>query len=254
MQKGIFNKINKINKINKRKGEPIMWTRKELKTNAKSLLKANYWKAFFASLITALFTAGSSSSSGQNASDEAQQVMVTYDGVDASTVLATIGLILGACAVIFLVSLLFSIFVSGPFRVGAQKLLLNCKEGTAKCGDVLFAFKNSYLNVAKTMFLQGLYIVLWSLLLVVPGIVKAYEYRMVIYLIAENPGMSSGEAFARSKEMMKGQKWNAFVLDLSFIGWHILGVCTLGILETFYVMPYALLTNAELYHALKTEN
>lgn len=251
MQKCI---LDKVGKINKRKGERIMWTRKELKTNAKGLLKANYWKAFFASLITALFTAGSSSSSNQSASDEAQQAMASMDGVDASTILAVVGIVLAACVVIFLVSLLFSVFVSGPFRVGAQKLLLNCKEGTAKCGDVLFAFKNSYLNVAKTMFLQGLYIALWSLLLVVPGIVKAYEYRMVIYLIAENPGMSSKEAFAKSREMMKGQKWNAFILDLSFIGWHILGVCTLGILETFYVMPYTLLTNAELYHALKAEN
>lgn len=231
-----------------------MWTRKELKTNAKGLLKANYWKAFFAAVITGLFTAGSSSTSSQSASDEAQQVMASFDGIDTSTLLVALGLILGACAVVFLGSLLFSVFVAGPFRVGAQKLLLNCKEGTAKCGDVLFAFKNSYLNVAKTMFLQGLYIALWSLLLVIPGVIKAYEYRMVIYLIAENPGMSSKEAFAKSKEMMNGQKWNAFVLDLSFIGWHILGICTFGILETFYVMPYTLLTNAELYHALKTEN
>lgn len=231
-----------------------MWTRKELKTNAKGLLKTNYWKAFFAALITSLFTAGSSSTSNQSASGEAQQAMASMDGIDASAMFAVMAVVLGACAVIFLVSLLFSVFVSGPFRVGAQKLLLNCKEGTAKCGDVLFAFKNSYLNVAKTMFLQGLYIALWSLLLVVPGIIKAYEYRMVIYLIAENPGMSSREAFAKSKELMTGQKWNAFVLDLSFIGWHLLGACTLGILELFYVMPYNQLTNAELYHALKAEN
>lgn len=231
-----------------------MWTRKELKTNAKGLLKTNYWKAFFAALITSLFTAGSSSTSNQSASGEAQQAMASMDGIDASAMFAVMAVVLGACAVIFLVSLLFSVFVSGPFRVGAQKLLLNCKEGTAECGDVLFAFKNSYLNVAKTMFLQGLYIALWSLLLVVPGIIKAYEYRMVIYLIAENPGMSSREAFAKSKELMTGQKWNAFVLDLSFIGWHLLGACTLGILELFYVMPYNQLTNAELYHALKAEN
>ena len=61
------------------------------------------------------------------------------------------------------------------------------------------------------------------------------------------------EAFAKSKEMMQGNKWNAFVLDLSFIGWHILGVCTLGIVEIFYAAPYNFITDAELYHALKNE-
>ena len=87
------------------------------------------------------------------------------------------------------------------------------------------------------------------LLFIIPGIVKSYEYMMIPYLLAEHPEMTRQEAFAESKQMMDGNKWDAFVLDLSFIGWTLLGVCTFGILLVFYVEPYIYLTRAELYHA-----
>jgi len=85
----------------------------------------------------------------------------------------------------------------------------------------------------------------------VPGIVKAYEYRMIPYLMAEDPTMTKDRAFAESKRMMTGQKWNTFVLDLSFIGWYILSAFTLGILAVFYVAPYQCLTSAALYEKLR---
>ena len=84
-----------------------------------------------------------------------------------------------------------------------------------------------------------------------PGIIKAYEYRMIPYILAENPDIDTKEAFARSKEMMTGNKWDAFVLDLSFLGWILLSVCTCGILAIFWVNPYMYMTDAELYVALK---
>ena len=115
-------------------------------------------------------------------------------------------------------------------------------------------YPEHYVNIVLTMFLRDLFTTLWSLLLVVPGIVKHYEYLMVPYIIAENPAMDYKEAFQISKQMMDGNKWDAFVLDLSFIGWTLLGVCTFGILLVFYVEPYIYLTRAELYHALKKNN
>ena len=74
---------------------------------------------------------------------------------------------------------------------------------------------------------------------------------MIPYILADNPEMSKDEAFALSKKMMDGQKWNAFVLDLSFIGWELLSVLTCGLLSIFYVDPYRAATNAALYEALK---
>ena len=103
------------------------------------------------------------------------------------------------------------------------------------------------------MFLQNLFLGLWTLLFIIPGIVKAYSYRMVPYILADNPEMSSTDIITKSREMMNGHKWDAFVLDLSFLGWLILTALTGGILGIFYVYPYIFETNAELYLALKND-
>ena len=88
------------------------------------------------------------------------------------------------------------------------------------------------------------------MLFVIPGIIKAYEYRMIPFILAENPDIKMEDAFALSKRMMDNEKLNAFVLDISFIGWMILGALSCGIFHIFYVNPYYQLTNAELYLVL----
>ena len=100
------------------------------------------------------------------------------------------------------------------------------------------------------MLIMELKIMLWLLLLVVPGIIKAYEYSMIPYLLAENPSLSASEAFSLSKQMTTGQKMDLFVLDLSFLGWIILGAicCGIGLL---FVQPYPEATKAEVYLILK---
>lgn len=103
------------------------------------------------------------------------------------------------------------------------------------------------------MFCRDLFVSLWSLLFVIPGIIKSYEYRMVPYLMADAPDLTRQEAFRISKDLMYGQKMNAFVLDLSFIGWQILSACTCGLLGVFYVNPYNNATNAELFLELKRQ-
>ena len=101
------------------------------------------------------------------------------------------------------------------------------------------------------MFLRNLFTFLWSLLFIIPGIIKFYEYRMIPYILAENPTLSYKEAFELSKKMMYGQKWKTFVLDLSFIGWYILSLLTFGLLIIFWIAPYMRATNVELYVCLK---
>lgn len=91
---------------------------------------------------------------------------------------------------------------------------------------------------------------LWSFLLIVPGVIKAYEYSMIPYLLAENPNLSADEVFSLSKQMTTGQKMDLFVLDLSFLGWIILGLicCGIGVL---FVLPYPQATRAEVYLILR---
>ena len=100
--------------------------------------------------------------------------------------------------------------------------------------------------------MRELYIFLWALLFIIPGIVKSYEYYMVPYILAENPNISSARAFELSRIMTNGEKWNIFVLELSFMGWQILGMlaCCIG---TYFVLPYMDSTFAELYEAMRAK-
>ena len=146
--------------------------------------------------------------------------------------------------------LLVDVFIINPLEVGCRRFFIRNLNEPAQIGNIGYGFDNNYRNVAKTMFFRDLFTVLWSLLFIIPGIVKAYEYMMIPYLLADNPQMTKEQAFAESKRMMQGQKWKAFVLDLSFIGWYILSGLTLGILAIFYVSPYVNATHAALYEAL----
>ena len=150
-----------------------------------------------------------------------------------------------------IVGIILDIFVRLPLEVGTSRFFFKNQKTEAKVGELAFAYDNHWKNIAITMFLRKLYIFLWCLLFIIPGIVKAYEYRMIPYILAENPDMDRKAVFALSKKLMDGEKWHAFGLDLSFIGWHLLSIFTVGVLEVFYVAPYQASTNATLYEALK---
>ena len=116
-------------------------------------------------------------------------------------------------------------------------MFLNCKTDSAEYGDLAFGFKNSYGNIAKTMFLKDLFISLWSLLLVIPGIIKSFGYSMTPFLMAENPELTAKEAIKLSQEKMKGHKWELFCMSFSFIGWALLATITGGI-GYIFLNPY----------------
>lgn len=100
------------------------------------------------------------------------------------------------------------------------------------------------------MFWRGFLNFLWYLLLIIPGIVKSYAYRMVPYILGDNPHIGTERAVALSEQMTQGHKFNIFVLDLSFIGWYLLGALLFGV-GTLFVLPYDNATNAELYLTLR---
>ncbi|MCR5417583.1 MAG: DUF975 family protein [Lachnospiraceae bacterium] len=249
-----------------------MWTRSELKTRAKAALKQSYWGLVLVTLIISLLSGGGGGFSGfsngfntgknagsgdlSGAANSGKLFQGLTDGsIDPAAVSIIAATIIGIILVAGIMGLLVGLFILNPLLVGCQRYVIETCYGPKTVGElgVLgWAFKKGkYGNVVKTLFLEGLYEFLWSLLFIIPGIIKAYEYRMIVYILAENPEVSTKEAFALSKEMMMGNKWNAFVLDLSFIGWHLLGILTCGILEIFYVAPYELNTGAQLYEVLK---
>ena len=229
-----------------------MWNRQELKSNARIMLKANYLKIVIVSVVFALLTSsGYQSAKGAAKGSDADISLRHLTGIQWSLVVAAFVGIMGVVIIAFLVNALIAVFVWNPLSVGCIKYFIDCRYGNAEWKDILFVFRNNYVNVCVNIFLKQLFTFLWCLLLIVPGIVKAYEYMMVPYILAENPDMSRKEVFALSKKMMTGNKWKAFVLDLSFLGWSILGGITLGILNVLFVAPYQNLTKAELYQTLK---
>ncbi len=154
--------------------------------------------------------------------------------------------------IVFAIGYTLTAFLYNPVSVGTDRFMLKSVDDKAEVKEIVYAFDHSYLKIVKTMFFRDLYVALWALLLIVPGVYKKYQYRMVPYIIAEHPEMDYKEVLQRSKDMMKGEKWHAFVLDVSFIPWHVLGFITCGILEIFYIAPYQHLTNAELYRTIYT--
>lgn len=101
-------------------------------------------------------------------------------------------------------------------------------------------------------FWKNLFILLWSLLFIIPGLIKAYAYALTEYIAQENPDMDPRDAMKKSEEMMYGHKWELFVLDLTFIGWLLLSLLTMGLLM-LVVQPYIYTAHAHFYLSLKED-
>lgn len=153
--------------------------------------------------------------------------------------------------VLFIVIAAIHAFLFNPLEAGTARFFVRNLNDKAEIRELAYCYDHGYLNVVKTVFLRDLYIVLWGLLFIIPGIIKSYEYRMVNYILAENPEMNTKEVFTMSRDMMRGNKWRSFVLDLSFLGWRLLSLITIGLAGIFYVFPYRNMTNAALYEFLR---
>ena len=222
-----------------------MWTNQELKEKAKAAFKANYWPCVGVALLMSILTGGSyMSSSSQGSSTDIQNSLQSAE----PEVIAGIFIAFGIASII---GILIKIFLANPVEVGGYNFF---KENTEEPGAPFALIKKGFQNYGHTfatLFLRDLFIILWSLLFIIPGLIKLYSYSMVPFILAEHPELSATEIITRSREMMNGNKWRAFVLDLSFIGWILLGVVTCGLGFVFWTSPYMNSTHAALYLKLK---
>ena len=225
-----------------------MWNRQQVKEQAKLIMKRNYWKMFVVTLLTGILTGEKTTIieriqdfASNNLSYDAQPIFYSSNFQYIFYSFISVASILG---------IFYTIFIGNVIVVGNNRYFIKNHDENPELGEIFKGFKGNYLNVVKIMFLMDLKTLLWLLLFIIPGFVKAYEYSMIPYLLAENPNLSADEAFSLSKQMTTGQKMDLFVLDLSFIGWIILGLicCGIGIL---FVLPYPEATRAEVYLNLK---
>lgn len=221
----------------------MMWNRAELKMRGNMAFKKNYVSAVVVALLMGIFGTVSGESSARRVSENSD----IYSGNLFNVGMIT-GLLAGIATVVILIVLVAKVFVGNLLKMGGYRFFILNQTAQPGIGTLLDGFRSGhYVNIVLTMFLRDLFTTLWSLLLVVPGIVKHYEYLMVPYIIAENPAMDYKEAFQISKQMMDGEKMKAFIMDLSFLGWYLLSAVTCGLLAIFYVNPYVQASFAEMY-------
>ena len=205
--------------------------------------KKNYVSAVVVALLMGIFGTVSGESSARRVSENSD----IYSGNLFNVGMIT-GLLAGIATVVILIVLVAKVFVGNLLKMGGYRFFILNQTAQPGIGTLLDGFRSGhYVNIVLTMFLRDLFTTLWSLFLVVPGIVKHYEYLMVPYIIAENPAMDYKEAFQISKQMMDGEKMEAFIMDLSFLGWYLLSAVTCGLLAIFYVNPYVQASFAEMY-------
>ncbi len=234
----------------------------QLKTNAKSVLASTYWMSFLALFIFDLIYSVASTITNRisniGASVDTGDYQRFLERGDYERALQEISEMSSTKNPLFsligyAVSICFTIFLLNIITVGLRKMFLKARiTRKADIGD-MFSMFSSYSSTMRTMFFYDLYIWLWSLLFIIPGIIKTYSYYMVPYILAENPDISTERAFEISKRTMDGEKGKAFYMHLSFIGWYILGFCAccIGIM---FVNPYANATYAEFYAYVKQKS
>jgi uncharacterized membrane protein len=234
-----------------------MWTRAELKDRAKTVLRKSYWKAFLVSLLLAFITGGVPSCSyNSNFGGKGSSHGVHFGGPSgvpdgAMTAIIIAAVMVGIIAVLSVFA--FRIFLSAPLEVGVRKYFAQAAQDDVNMNYLGYSFaKGKYIEVVKGMLLRAVFNFLWFLLFFFPGIVKAYAYRMTPYILAENPHIGTRRAVELSNRMTRGHKWRMFVLDLSFIGWFLLGTIAFFV-GVLFVLPYYNATQAELYLTLRRQ-
>ena len=156
------------------------------------------------------------------------------------------------CCMIPVVGAIASLIITPGLSIGLLLVYLDLSKNLDTHVSRLFDGFRYWGKALWLMILVSVFTFLWALLLYVPGIIKAISYSMSYYILAENPEMTAREALNESKEIMKGNKLNFFILELSFFFWLLLVVVTFGI-AAIYVEPYMQLTYANFYHNIKRQ-
>lgn len=225
---------------------------------ARDALRGKWVIAVIVGLVAALLGAGSDGPRVKlNISDHGANLNFGFAG---QTIYSTGGglhsgigaFLIGSAIYIVLLVLVFAAvyFILGSIiQVGYARFNLELVDRREPSFDALFAYFPYWKTMAAARLLQSLYVLLWSLLLFIPGIIAGYSYAMTEYILAEHPELTAGEAIDCSKQMMSGNRWRLFCILFSFIGWDLLSVLTLGI-GSLWVRPYKQAATAAFYREI----
>lgn len=226
--------------------------RKDLKQAGKTLFKKNYWHSVLVGLLMLLGSgAGISISTSSGTSDMSFENLIGDADLEFFlespffTILSFAGIAIT----------ILSIFIFSPLRCGGIRYFLKSRKNqSVELDEVVQNFRDkTFLNIAKVTFIKNLFITLWMLLFIIPGFIKVFEYWAIDFILAVRPDIDRKEAHRLSKILMDGNKWELFVLELSFFGWNILSLFTFGLLNIFYVNPYMQATFVEFFSDIRLQ-
>lgn len=184
--------------------------------------------------------------------ETAKQQMRAQRGT--AILISLVFLIIASIQAVPYVTTIISIFLLLNISLGVSNAYLKIWRGeNTDVGDIFSIGFENYGRYLGGMFLVRLYTILWTLLFIIPGIIKSFSYALTPYILREMPDLSVDQAIKLSSRMMDGHKMELFVLNLSFIGWALLGTLTFGILTVVYVSPYMSITVAGFYDEIKKD-
>lgn len=209
-------------------------TRAELKSAAKASLKGHYGLAIGASVATVAIPAA---------------ISFTFSSWSTGSLMSTqdFGKFFGTLMMSSLLSMAIILVFMAAVVGGHLTIYLKLARAETAAFSDLFCCANRFPKFLWAQILIGIFTYLWSLLFIIPGIIAQYRYSQALYLLTEHPHMSAPEAIDLSKQMMNGHKMEYFVLQLSFVGWMLLGGFTLGLLY-LWLVPYMTATMTQYYN------
>ena len=231
-----------------------MRSRQEIKAIGKEQFKLNYWNCVLAALlVTAVLGVLSWMSNGQeiarvvSTGQDAFRVVSgqqdTFYMMDSQPVQSTVSVRANAGG-------LLTLLLGGPITVGLNYFFVKNVRSERDELSVTTPFTEAFKNFPRKLggsLWMGLFVFLWALLFIIPGLIKAISYSMTQYILADCPNVKATDALKLSMRMMDGHKWEYFVFGLSFIGWGLLSLLTLGLLGVFYADPYMRSSIAQYY-------
>ena len=229
-----------------------MKTAADFRRIAREALKGKWWFAVAVGLVATLLggATGVSPNIELNInSGSGADVTLDFAGqsfsIDTGILFAIAGLLIAVLIIVLVFSVIYFIIASF-ITVGYSHFNLNLVDNKEADFGTLFSHYKNWKTTAVSSLLRTVYIFLWTLLLIVPGIIAAYRYALADFILAENPEISASQSIDISDKLMSGNKWRLFCLEFSFIGWDILTIFTLGI-GNLWLIPYKYAAKAAFY-------
>lgn len=234
---------------------------KDFRKMARESLKGSWLLAVGAGLIASLLGGciittggGGGTAGGETAATESGSLKNAANGLLAGGAITDIFFAGATIAVVMaVIYLIATLIIGGAVSMGYAKFNMNLINRTGPDIKDMFSEMGRFKAGFVMQFLRFLYVLLWSFLFVIPGIIASYSYKMAPYILMENPDMTASQAIAASKKLMEGNKWRLFCLEFSFIGWSLLASITLGI-GMLFLRPYMEAAGAAFYRELKWES